>query len=358
MYIGDVEMKRVFLLTAVIISLVIGSSQTYAAGQYYSGILGVKSNSRIAVNGIILDMERAPVSINGRLVVPARTVFSKIDVNVNWNAVKNRLIMTKGNKEITMYIGYTNCYVNGDIKAMEAPAVLFNGTVMVPVRFVAETFNMSVGWNEANSLAYIGSMPEGVSADGSNSSKVKNRVVVVDAGHGGNQTGALYGGVKEKNLNLDIAKILNNKLKELGIVTYMTRNDDSSFSLYSRSALANMKNADLLISIHNNAGLKRYTGSMSLYYPSSSKTKGNLSSYEFASIVQKNMCAVLGSNNMGIIPRSELAVLRTANMPAVIAEVGYMSNSSELSKLKTYAYKEKAADSLKKAIVESLERMY
>jgi N-acetylmuramoyl-L-alanine amidase len=151
---------------------------------------------------------------------------------------------------------------------------------------------------------------------------------------------------------------LNNKLKELGIVTYMTRDDDSSFSLYSRSGLANRKNADLLISIHNNAGMLRYTGSMSLYYPSSSKTKGNLSSYEFASIVQKNMCATLGSNNMGIIPRSELAVLRTSNMPAVIAEVGYMSNFSELGKLQTYEYKEKAADSLKKAIVESLEKMY
>lgn len=351
-------MKKAFLLTAIIVSILIGSSQTFAAGQLFSGVLGVKSNSKIAVNGTTLDLERTPVLINGRLVVPARTVFSKIGADISWYVEENRLVITKGNDEITMYISNANSFVNGGKKAMEAPPILVDGTVMVPIRFVAETFNMSVGWNGATSLAYIGSMPKDVKSNGSKASKVKGRVVVVDAGHGGKQSGAVYGGIKEKTLNLDIAKILNNKLKELGIVTYMTRSGDSSLSLYSRSGLANSKNADLLISIHNNAGLKKYTGSMTLYYPSSSKTKGNLSSYQFASIVQKNMCETLGSKNMGIVPRSQLAVLRTSNMPAVIAEVGYMSNSSELAKLKTYAYKEKAAESLKKAVVESLEKMY
>jgi N-acetylmuramoyl-L-alanine amidase len=351
-------MKKTFLLTAIIVSILICSSQTFATGQLYSGVLGVKSNSKIAVNGTTLDLERTPVLINGRLVVPARTVFSKIGADVSWYVEENRLVITKDNDKITMYIGNSNCYVNGSKKAMEAPPILVDGTVMVPIRFVAETFNMSVGWDGVNSLAYIGSVPKVVASNESKASKVKGRVVVVDAGHGGNQSGAVYGGVKEKTLNLDIAKILNNKLKELGIVTYMTRSGDSSISLYSRSGLANSKKADLLISIHNNAGLKKYTGSMTLYYPSSSKTKGNLSSYQFASIVQKNMCETLGSKNMGIVPRSQLAVLRTSNMPAVIAEVGYMSNSSELAKLKTYAYKEKAAESLKKAVVESLEKMY
>jgi N-acetylmuramoyl-L-alanine amidase len=201
-------------------------------------------------------------------------------------------------------------------------------------------------------------MPIEMPGAGGNSSKVKGRVVVIDAGHGGYQSGAAYGGIKEKDLNLDISKILNTKLKELGIVTYMTRDRDIDVSLYSRSGLANSKNADLLISIHNNAGMAKTNGSMSLYYPSSSKTKGNLSAYGFAKIVQKNMCNTLDSKDMGVIGRSGLAVLRTSNMPAVIAEVGYMSNPTELSKLNTWGYKEKAAEGLKKAIVESLEKMY
>lgn len=355
-------MKRTLLLTIIIASFLMGVGQTYAAGQYFSGVWGVTSASKIAVSGSALNLERNPVSINNRLVVPARTVFSEIGVKVNWNEARNRLVISKGSDEIIMYIGYINSYVNGVIKTMEAPAILFNGTVMVPVRFVAEAFNVSVGWSEKSSTVYLGEMAEEmeeeIPASGGNSSNVKGRVVVIDAGHGGTQSGAVYGGVKEKDLNLSIAKKLNSKLGELGVVTYMTRNGDSTVSLYARSGLANRKNADLLISIHNNAGLLKTTGSMSLYYPSSSKTKGNLSSYEFASIVQRNMCNTLGAKDMGVIERTRLAVLRTSNMPAVIAEVGYMSNATELSKLKTSAYQEKAAEALKKSIVESLEKMY
>ncbi len=350
-------MKRALLLTIIIATFILSIGRASAAGQYYSGVWGVISSSKVAVSGVTLDMERTPVVINGRIVVPARTVFSKINANIDWYEASNRLVITKGNNVITMYIGYNSCYVNGVIKEMEAPAILFNGTVMVPVRFVAETFNVPIGWNESDSTVYLVDVPKIPTVDG-NSTSVKGRVVVVDAGHGGSQSGAVYGGVMEKKLNLDIAVKLNSKLKDLGIVTYMTRSNDSSVSLYSRSGLANSKKADLLISVHNNAGLKKHSGSMSLYYPSSSKSKGNLSSYEFATIVQRNMCNTLGSKDMGVIARSELAVLRTSQMPAVIAEVGYMSNPTELGKLNTSEYKEKAAEALKNAVVESLKKMY
>lgn len=355
-------MKRTLLLTLFIATFMLNISYTYAAGQYFSGVWGVISSSKVAISETTLDLEREPISINDRLVVPARTVFSQVGAEVDWNPARNRLVITKGSNEIIMYIGYVNCYVNGDIKKMEAPAVLYNGTVMVPVRFVAETFNVPVGWSQKTSTVYLGEMPkeviEEIPASPGAQSGVKGRIVVIDAGHGGTQTGAVYGGVKEKDLNLSIAKKLDSKLKELGIVTYMTRSSDTTLSLYARSDLANNKNADLLVSIHNNAGSSKVIGTMTLYYPSSSKTKGKLSSYEFAKIVQRNLCNTLGSKDMGVIERPGLAVLRTANMPAVIAEIGYMSNNSELAKLKTPAYQEKAAEALKKAVVESLEKMY
>jgi len=265
-------MKRTLLVTIIIATFLMSIGQTFAAGQYFSGVWGVTSASKIAVSGLTLNLEREPVSINNRLLVPVRTVFSQIGAKIDWNESRNRVVITKDNDEIIMYIGYTNCYVNGAIKSMEVPAVLFNGTVMVPVRFVAEAFNVLVGWSEKSSTVYLGKMPqeviEEIPASGGNASNIKGRIVVIDAGHGGTQTGAVYGGVKEKDLNLSIAKKLNAKLKELGIVTYMTRNADTTLSLYARSDLANRNNADLLISIHNNAGLLKHTGSMTLYYPS------------------------------------------------------------------------------------------
>ena len=138
-------MKRTLLLTLFIATFMLNISYTYAAGQYFSGVWGVISSSKVAISETTLDLEREPISINDRLVVPARTVFSQVGAEVDWNPARNRLVITKGSNEIIMYIGYVNCYVNGDIKKMEAPAVLYNGTVMVPVRFVAETFNVPVG---------------------------------------------------------------------------------------------------------------------------------------------------------------------------------------------------------------------
>ena len=138
----------------------------------------------------------------------------------------------------------------------------------------------------------------------------------------------------------------------------MTRDNDSTVSLYSRSGLANNVGADLLVSIHNNAGQSKASGSMTLYYPGSQKSKGNLSSYEFAKIVQTNLNKHLGTKDMGVIKRPNLAVLRTSNMPAVIAEVGYMTNSAELSKLKTEWYRQEAAEALRNAVLQSLNKMY
>lgn len=186
----------------------------------------------------------------------------------------------------------------------------------------------------------------------SSSKTKKSFVVVIDAGHGGKETGAIYGGVYEKNLNLDIAKRLNNLLKAQGVKTYMTRTDDRYVGLYARSELANKVKADLFVSVHNNAGYKKDSGTMTLYYPNANQTGKKV-----ASIVQKSLTSTLGSRSMGVISRPNLAVLRTTDMPAILAEVGYMTNSKELSKLKTSSYKQKAAEALNSAILKSLNEI-
>ena len=179
-------------------------------------------------------------------------------------------------------------------------------------------------------------------------------VVVIDPGHGGTESGAVYGSIYEKDLNFAIAQKLNKLLQASDVKTYITRDDDSYHGLYERSDLANNVNADLLISVHNNAGDSSITGSMSLYCSGKNNAKGNLSAYEFAAIVQKELNDSLGTKNLGVIPRPNLAVLRTANMPAVIAEVGYMSNTTELGRLETEAFQQKAAEALKNAVLKAL----
>jgi N-acetylmuramoyl-L-alanine amidase len=341
----------------VFVTIAVLNVAVFASGYSYSGYWGVPSDAIIAVEGTVIYPERQPITIDGRILVPARSTFELIGVRTDWYPDHEVVKMINGNNFITMSMGNKAAYVNGKVKYMEAPAVLVNGTVMVPIRFVAENFNSSVGWDDKNKMAFIGHAAQ-LPSRGSGLSSDRIYRVVIDAGHGGSQSGAVYGGVKEKDLNLDIAKRLNALLRKEGIQTYMTRDNDSTVSLYSRSGLANNVGADLLVSIHNNAGQSKASGSMTLYYPGSQKSKGNLSSYEFAKIVQTNLNKHLGTKDMGVIKRPNLAVLRTSNMPAVIAEVGYMTNSAELSKLKTEWYRQEAAEALRNAVLQSLNKMY
>ncbi|HPD01028.1 MAG TPA: N-acetylmuramoyl-L-alanine amidase [Acetivibrio sp.] len=350
-------MKKLAIILIVSVMIAVLNVTGFASGNSYSGYWSIPSDAIIAVEGTIINPERQPITIDGRILVPARSTFEMIGVRTDWYPEHEVVKMVKGNNYITMSMGGKSAYVNGTVKNMEAPAVLVDGTVMVPIRFVAENFDSSVGWDGKNRMAYIGYAAElPVRGGGLGSDRVYK--VVIDAGHGGSQSGAVYGGVKEKDLNLDIAKRLNALLKKEGIQTYMTRDKDSTVSLYSRSGLANNVGADLLVSIHNNAGQSKASGTLTLYYPGSQKSKGNLSSYEFAKIVQMNLNKELGTKDMGVIERPNLAVLRTSNMPAVIAEIGYMSNSAELSKLKTDTYRQNAAEALKNAVLQSLNKMY
>lgn len=179
-----------------------------------------------------------------------------------------------------------------------------------------------------------------------------NTLVVIDPGHGGKDPGAIYGGVKEKDLNLDVARRLERLLEENNIKTCMTRTGDVYVSLYDRSEKANRLDADLFISIHHNAGKSSLSGTMTLYYPAN----GSFTGKDLAQIVQGELIKKLGTKNLGIISRPNLAVLRTTKMPAIIAEIGYLTNKSELDKLKSPSYRQKTAEALRDAVMKALEQ--
>ena len=78
-------------------------------------------------------------------------------------------------------------------------------------------------------------------------SSVKDRLVVIDPGHGGSDPGAVCGNIREKDLNLDIGLKLKNILEERGLKVFMTRQDDTYMSTYARAGMANELNADVVI---------------------------------------------------------------------------------------------------------------
>ena len=343
---------------AILISAVMAfaSAGTVAA----AGVNAIQNQAGIFVNGEKVEFSNPPMLVSGRNLVPVRSIFEKLGAEVEWHPENSTVTVKNEQTDIVMRIGYTAATVNNRMVRMDVPPLILNNYTMIPLRFIAETLMAEVGWNPQNGdVSIVTGKNEGSSrGDYDRDYYDQNSfAVVIDAGHGGLETGANYFGVMEKNLNLAISKKLNELLQAEGIKTYMTRTGDSTVSLYDRSGLANSVNADLFVSVHNNAGSAGTTGTMTLYYPGSSNSKGKLSAQAFASIVQSELVGMLGSKNLGVIARPNLAVLRTANMPAVIAEVGYMSNAGELTKLLKEDYQQKTAEALKNAVLKALNRM-
>jgi len=178
----------------------------------------------------------------------------------------------------------------------------------------------------------------------------RDKLIVIDAGHGGNDPGAIFSSVQEKSLNLDIAKRLRKLLEAEGYEIIMTRTTDEFIELEERAAIANRNNADLFISVHNNSMPDNYRGTMTLYSPRDSQEE--FSSKDLADIIQKNMEKSLNSGSIGARERTNLVVLNKTTMPAIIAEVACMSNPQELNLLRTAVFRQAAAQGLCNAILE------
>ena len=152
----------------------------------------------------------------------------------------------------------------------------------------------------------------------------EGRLIVIDAGHGGSEKGALGClGDMEKNINLKIASELKEQLSLLNATVVMTRECDANVSLDDRVKIAKVNGADLFISVHLNSipdvkfDTHRHRGTSVYYYNQNSK--------DLAKIVQKSIVNELGTRNDGVKSAS-FAVIRPTEYLGVLVEVAYMTN--------------------------------
>ncbi len=224
----------------------------------------------------------------------------------------------------------------------------------------------------ATSMASVGAQQQGF------------RVVVIDPGHGGAEVGAVGAtGLMEKNVVLDISKRLGQLLEEqLGLEVYLTRDQDIYKEKEDRTALANNVKANVFLSIHansyrgrgvhgaetfflsdqatdddarrlaaieNNAmGLEGPTGSdsnLQMLLWDMAQTTHLRESSVLAEMVQSNMNSLGGTTDRGI-KQAPFVVLKGANMPAVLVEVGFLSNPDEERLLADAAYRQQVANML------------
>lgn len=182
-------------------------------------------------------------------------------------------------------------------------------------------------------------------------------IVVVDAGHGGADPGAIYPpGAKnpvavEKDLTLDIALKLRKNLEAEGIEVVMTREDDSYPTLKERAELANKVNADLFVSVHINAmdNKDEIDGAQVYYHRNSYYGK------RLAAAVHNNLIANTALSDKKIQDGSSFYVIKHTKMPAILTECGFITNEGDRNYLKTEKGRQKIADAIADGILEVLD---
>jgi N-acetylmuramoyl-L-alanine amidase len=183
------------------------------------------------------------------------------------------------------------------------------------------------------------------------------RLVVIDAGHGGKDSGATGNSIYEKDINLAIALKLEKLLKEKNVKTFMLRQDDTFVGLYDRPYIANVLNASLFLSIHNNAIDSTSTSGTETLYSPDNCTAASFTGKKFAQLIQDSLIKNINSVNRKTVSRPGLVVLKYTKMPSALAEIGFVTNASEAKKLKDDSYQQKVAQALCDAIMASLNQL-
>jgi N-acetylmuramoyl-L-alanine amidase len=211
--------------------------------------------------------------------------------------------------------------------------------------------------------------------------------IVIDAGHGGHDSGTVGpGGIEEKQVVLDVALRLGKLLRQrLGADVIFTRDDDTFIPLETRTAIANKAQADLFLSIHANSSPDSSARGVETYYLNFTTSPDALEvaarenavsgesihelsdlvkkitlkdkideSREFAADVQKSLYTDLEEGNPGLrdrgIKKAPFVVLIGANMPSILAEISFLTNSDDARELQQPAYRQRIAESLYRGV--------
>jgi len=180
---------------------------------------------------------------------------------------------------------------------------------------------------------------------------LKGVKIAIDPGHGGDEKGAVSGGIYEKDLNLQIAKKLNRELKKRGAKTVLTRKKDVNKGLYERVDFANKENADILISVHQNSlpnpnDFEKRHGSGVYYYNENAK--------KLAGSVLKNLVDATGFKDDGL-HRASFALTRPSETISILVECGYIIHPGERAKLSDKDFQKTVAKAIANGVEEYLK---
>ena len=192
-------------------------------------------------------------------------------------------------------------------------------------------------------------------------------LLIIDAGHGGQDSGATRKGVLEKDLTLDVARRVEGLARVHGLRTMLTRSSDTSVSLATRADTANRENDCVLVSIHFGEGNRAVATGVQTFYATRQSPKSiipswlpflhplfpqpvNFESQSLAGFVQQALVAQTHAVDRGT-HAEQFFVVANVRHPAVLVEGGFLSNNEDIAKLATEDYRQELAAAITAGIV-------
>jgi N-acetylmuramoyl-L-alanine amidase len=180
------------------------------------------------------------------------------------------------------------------------------------------------------------------------SKKTEKNKVVLDAGHGGSDYGAIREGINEKDITLDVTQRVEAILRSKGYKTTLTRKDDTFVSLEDRVNISEKESPEIFVSIHVNSAVSTEpNGIETHYYHDYSK--------ELAEVVHKHLIKENSNSKDRGLFKSKFYVINHTTVPAILCEIGFISNENERNELITDARKNKTAKAIAEGIIEYLK---
>lgn len=310
----------------------------------------------------------APTRIGGLDYLPLQSLCQRTQAACQWDRRAQTVTVQLGALQMAGKENSPSVTINGIPQRLAGPIVVYRGVLMVP--------RVLEDW-----LSKIGLQPAIPPAAAAGANVIRR--VILDPGHGGHDPGATGPtGVREKEVVLDLARRLRDHLAARGVEVLMTRADDTFVSLGGRTRLAAEQQADLFLSIHANASRNKRVHGVEAYYLREAQDGSGWAwsaaaqaappmegraldqnrtlkaiLWDLAHAEHRREAVELGMRFCRTL-REQLQlrsrgvrgarfhVLRTATMPAVLLEIGYLSNPEEERRLADPAFREAMAGAL------------
>ena len=321
--------------------------------------------SAFVINGTNKTLDAPAYRIRGTEYLPLTLICDAYGIDWKWDSASRTVELNKGNSRIRLTVDEYRVYANGEINQQERPVIFYKGAVCVPLDFLRTIFNK----------CFLAISPS-PAAQPMAARRYSINTIILDAGHGGYDPGAIgRNGIKEKYITLDIIKKVSDLLEAEGINVILTRRDDRFIPLWDRADITNRANADLFISIHANASRTKRLKGFEVYYLSEAiddnerakafaensghsavldailqdleLTENRRDSVELANCILGEV-----DSTTERLKSARFYVLKGVTAPAVLVEVGYITNADECLQLDGQEHRTKIARQISRGILD------